>query len=161
MSRSPEGYGSSASGLIHLAAKGVEKTTNDLSLSLTTTVFEARKLPRSLVYLLLIQPLQRHSLPGACPNLRTLGLVRDGGRGKIVQKLVMAIDAGHLGHLEKLELSSCSLGSDRVRLMMNKVVEMKGVFKGLRELFPEGLRSARWRWSGAGTSYKCQSIPSS
>ena len=35
MSRSPEGYGSSgASGLIHLAAKGVEKTTNDLSLSL-------------------------------------------------------------------------------------------------------------------------------
>ena len=33
MSRSPEGYGSGASGLIHLAAKGVEKTTNDLSLS--------------------------------------------------------------------------------------------------------------------------------
>ena len=36
MSRSPEGYGSGASGLIHLAAKGVEKTTNDLSLSLLT-----------------------------------------------------------------------------------------------------------------------------
>ena len=34
MSRSPEGYGSGASG-IHLAAKGVEKTTNDLSLSIT------------------------------------------------------------------------------------------------------------------------------
>ena len=33
MSRSPEGYGRGASGLIHLATKGVEKTTNDLSLS--------------------------------------------------------------------------------------------------------------------------------
>ena len=32
MSRSPEGYGSGASGLIHLTAKGVEKITNDLSL---------------------------------------------------------------------------------------------------------------------------------
>ena len=38
LSQSPEGYGSGASGSIHLAAKGlgVEKTTNDFSLSPST-----------------------------------------------------------------------------------------------------------------------------
>ena len=49
MSRSPEGYGSGASGLIHLAAKGVEKTTNDLSLSLSVLGFGKKEsLPVSL-----------------------------------------------------------------------------------------------------------------
>ena len=48
MSRSPEGYGSGALGLIHLAAKGVEKTTNDLSLSLLVPYVERRS-PRKVL----------------------------------------------------------------------------------------------------------------